>query len=89
MPLALLLVIVFFASFILTMVGLGGGLIFSPLFILLKFVSTLGGVLCLYYEVNYLRITLFFLVVFFMFFLCFFLSFVNLFIGEHQIPENL
>ena len=40
MPLALLLVIIFFASFILTMVGLGGGLIFSPLFILLKFPVT-------------------------------------------------
>ena len=40
MPLALLLVIIFLASFILTMVGLGGGLIFSPLFILLKFPVT-------------------------------------------------
>ena len=41
MPLILLLFIIFFASFILTMVGLGGGLVFSPLFVLLKFpVST-------------------------------------------------
>jgi uncharacterized membrane protein YfcA len=41
MPFFLLLGIIFFVSFILTMVGLGGGLIFSPLFVLLKFpVST-------------------------------------------------
>jgi uncharacterized membrane protein YfcA len=40
MPLFLLLIIVFSASFILTMVGLGGGLIFSPLFVLLKFPIT-------------------------------------------------
>ncbi len=37
MSLALIFAIVFFSSFILTMVGLGGGLIFSPLFILLEF----------------------------------------------------
>ena len=37
MPLPLLLVVVFLASLILTMVGLGGGLIFSPLFVLLDF----------------------------------------------------
>jgi uncharacterized membrane protein YfcA len=37
MPLPLLFFIIFFASFVLTMVGLGGGLIFSPLFILLEF----------------------------------------------------
>ena len=35
MPFALLISIVFSAAFILTMVGLGGGLIFSPLFVLL------------------------------------------------------
>jgi uncharacterized membrane protein YfcA len=40
MPLVLLLVIIFLASFILTMVGLGGGLVFSPLFVLLKFPVT-------------------------------------------------
>ena len=40
MPLALLLVVIFCASFVLTMVGLGGGLIFSPLFVLLKFPVT-------------------------------------------------
>ena len=41
MTLTLLLVIIFLSSLILTMVGLGGGLIFSPLFVLLKFpVST-------------------------------------------------
>ncbi|MBW2602988.1 MAG: sulfite exporter TauE/SafE family protein [Deltaproteobacteria bacterium] len=37
MSLVLLLSIIFFASLILTMVGLGGGLIFSPLFVLLNF----------------------------------------------------
>ena len=37
MPLIALLCIVFAASLILTMVGLGGGLIFSPLFILLNY----------------------------------------------------
>lgn len=37
MPLAVLCVIVFMASFVLTMVGLGGGLVFSPLFVLLKY----------------------------------------------------
>jgi len=40
MPLVLLLIIIFLASFVLTMVGLGGGLIFSPLFVLLKFPVT-------------------------------------------------
>ena len=40
MPFFLLLAIIFLASFILTMVGLGGGLIFSPLFVLLKFPVT-------------------------------------------------
>ena len=41
MTLTLLLAIIFLSSLILTMVGLGGGLIFSPLFVLLKFpVST-------------------------------------------------
>jgi uncharacterized membrane protein YfcA len=33
----ILLPLIFSASFVLTMVGLGGGLIFSPLFILLQF----------------------------------------------------
>lgn len=37
MDLYLLLPIIFISSFILTMVGLGGGLIFSPLFVLLGF----------------------------------------------------
>jgi len=37
MPLVLLLPIIFCASFVLTMVGLGGGLVFSPLFLLLGF----------------------------------------------------
>ncbi|MFH1581526.1 MAG: sulfite exporter TauE/SafE family protein [Pseudomonadota bacterium] len=41
MDLYILLLIVFFSSLILTMIGLGGGLIFSPLFVLLNFpVST-------------------------------------------------
>ena len=41
MALALLLIVIFLSSLVLTMVGLGGGLIFSPLFVLLKFpVST-------------------------------------------------
>lgn len=42
MALVLLLVIIFSASLILTMVGLGGGLIFSPLFVLLNFPKTLA-----------------------------------------------
>ncbi len=37
MPFALLISIIFLVSFMLTMVGLGGGLIFSPLFVLLGF----------------------------------------------------
>jgi uncharacterized membrane protein YfcA len=37
MALPLLLAIIFLASLVLTMVGLGGGLIFSPLFVLLDF----------------------------------------------------
>jgi uncharacterized membrane protein YfcA len=40
MPLILLLCIIFTASFILTMVGLGGGLVFSPLFVLLGYPVT-------------------------------------------------
>ncbi|MBW2678811.1 MAG: sulfite exporter TauE/SafE family protein, partial [Deltaproteobacteria bacterium] len=40
MSLTLLLPIIFCASFILTMVGLGGGLVFSPLFVLLGFPVT-------------------------------------------------
>ena len=63
MPLALLLVIVFSASFILTMVGLGGGLIFSPLFVLLKFPVTtavsaslfLNGIAAFSASINYFR----------------------------------
>ncbi|RZB31276.1 MAG: hypothetical protein SRB2_04801 [Desulfobacteraceae bacterium Eth-SRB2] len=63
MPLALLLVIVFLASFVLTMVGLGGGLIFSPLFVLLKFPVTtavsaslfLNGIAAFSASINYIR----------------------------------
>ncbi|MEA1949227.1 MAG: sulfite exporter TauE/SafE family protein [Thermodesulfobacteriota bacterium] len=63
MPLALLLVIVFLASFVLTMVGLGGGLIFSPLFVLLKFPVTtavsaslfLNGIAAFSASINYFR----------------------------------
>ena len=63
MPLALLLVVIFFASFILTMVGLGGGLIFSPLFILLKFPVTkavsaslfLNGIAAISASITYFR----------------------------------
>jgi len=40
MPVFLLCIVIFFASLILTMVGLGGGLIFSPLFVLLEFPVT-------------------------------------------------
>jgi len=40
MSLTLLLPIIFCSSFILTMVGLGGGLVFSPLFVLLGFPLT-------------------------------------------------
>ena len=55
--------IIFAASFILTMVGLGGGLIFAPLFILLQFpVSTavsaslfLNGIAALSAAINYYR----------------------------------
>jgi uncharacterized protein len=63
MPLALLLAVIFLASFVLTMVGLGGGLIFSPLFVLLKFpvttaVSTslfLNGIAAFSASINYFR----------------------------------
>ena len=63
MPLALLCVIVFTASFVLTMVGLGGGLVFSPLFVLLKYpVSTavsaslfLNGIAAFSAAMTYLR----------------------------------
>lgn len=63
MPLVLLLVIVFCASFILTMVGLGGGLIFSPLFVLLKFPVTtavsaslfLNGIAAISAAITYFR----------------------------------
>ncbi len=37
MPIYFLLALIFLSSFVLTMVGLGGGLIFSPLFVLLDF----------------------------------------------------
>ena len=37
MPIYILLAVIFLSSLILTMVGLGGGLIFSPLFVLLGF----------------------------------------------------
>ncbi|MBW1957680.1 MAG: sulfite exporter TauE/SafE family protein [Deltaproteobacteria bacterium] len=63
MPLALLLAIIFLASFILTMVGLGGGLIFSPLFVLLKYPVTtavsaslfLNGIAAFSASINYFR----------------------------------
>jgi len=42
MNLLVLLFIIFLSSFILTMVGLGGGLIFSPLFVLLDFPKTMA-----------------------------------------------
>jgi uncharacterized protein len=42
MSLLVLLFIIFLFSFILTMVGLGGGLIFSPLFVLLDFPKTMA-----------------------------------------------
>jgi uncharacterized protein len=42
MNLLVLLFIIFLSSFILTMVGLGGGLIFSPLFVLLGFPKTMA-----------------------------------------------
>jgi len=37
MSLTILLPVIFFSSFVLTMVGLGGGLVFSPLFVMLGF----------------------------------------------------
>ena len=63
MSLSLLLAVIFCASFILTMVGLGGGLIFSPLFVLLGFpLSTavsaslfLNGVAALSAGITYYR----------------------------------
>lgn len=63
MSLALLLVAIFGASFILTMVGLGGGLVFAPLFILLGFPQTtavtaslfLNGIAALSAAITYLR----------------------------------
>lgn len=59
----ILLPVIFAASFILTMVGLGGGLIYAPLFILLKFpVSTavsaslfLNGIAALSAAITYFR----------------------------------
>lgn len=63
MSLTLLLVVIFCASFVLTMVGLGGGLVFSPLFILLGFPVTtavsaslfLNGIAALSAAVTYFR----------------------------------
>lgn len=62
MPFALILSIIFLVSFILTMVGLGGGLVFSPLFVLLGFPVTtavsaslfLNGVAAASASINYL-----------------------------------
>lgn len=42
MNLFLLLIVVFFSSLILTMIGLGGWLIFSPLFVLLSFPKSMA-----------------------------------------------
>jgi uncharacterized membrane protein YfcA len=63
MALSLLLVAIFGASFILTMVGLGGGLVFAPLFILLDFPLTtaipaslfLNGIAALSAAITYFR----------------------------------
>jgi uncharacterized membrane protein YfcA len=63
MPFILLLALIFFASFILTMVGMGGGLIFSPLFVLLKFPVTtavsaslfLNGIAAISAAITYFR----------------------------------
>ena len=63
MPLVLLLGIIFLASFILTMVGLGGGLVFSTLFVLLKFPVTtavsaslfLNGIAAMSAAITYFR----------------------------------
>jgi len=63
MPIALLLAAIFLVSFVLTMVGLGGGLIFSPLFVLLKFPLTtavsaslfLNGIAAFSASINYFR----------------------------------
>lgn len=62
MPFIILIPIIFLASFILTMVGLGGGLIFSPLFVLLDFPVTeavsaslfLNGAAAVSASINYL-----------------------------------
>lgn len=63
MSLALLLAAIFGASFILTMVGLGGGLVFAPLFILLGYPLTtaipaslfLNGIAALSAAITYFR----------------------------------
>ena len=63
MSLSILLIIVFSSSLILTMIGLGGGLVFSPLFVLLNFpVSTavscslfLNGIAAVSAAIVYLR----------------------------------
>jgi len=63
MSLSLLIAVIFCASFILTMVGLGGGLVFSPLFVLLGFPLTtavsaslfLNGIAALSAAITYYR----------------------------------
>jgi uncharacterized membrane protein YfcA len=63
MSLALLLIAIFGASFILTMVGLGGGLVFAPLFLLLGFPQAtavpaslfLNGIAALSAAITYFR----------------------------------
>jgi uncharacterized protein len=63
MSLALLLAAIFGGSFILTMVGLGGGLVFAPLFLLLGFPQTtavpaslfLNGIAALSAAITYFR----------------------------------
>ncbi|MEN8243996.1 MAG: sulfite exporter TauE/SafE family protein [Thermodesulfobacteriota bacterium] len=63
MPTPLLLATIFLASFVLTMVGLGGGLIFAPLFVLLGFPVTtavsaslfLNGVAALSAAITYFK----------------------------------
>ena len=63
MSLTPLLAVIFCASFVLTMVGLGGGLVFSPLFVLLGFPVTtavsaslfLNGIAALSAAITYFR----------------------------------
>jgi uncharacterized membrane protein YfcA len=42
MNLLVLLAVIFVSSLVLTMIGLGGGLIFSPLFVLLGFAKSMA-----------------------------------------------